>query len=117
VIAIFKFCSFSFIDREPGACKLYPEIEINNIIFFYELPVGKCIFKGCRFDATFPYQNIIIWSGSGGNRFVGQVRKADYLVPELNIQNGELIGKIFNFLLSAYMYFPLSLLLQLSCYP
>lgn len=65
--------ALAFVDGEAGACDFYAEVEVDEVVFFGEFPVGTGVFgEGFDVAAFFDYE-VVVGCAAFGYFVVGDV--------------------------------------------
>ena len=66
--------TLSFIDRKTGACDLHTQVEVDQVIFLRQFPVGQRVFRQLRFHSAHLFHLIIIGANTFGHFIIRDIR-------------------------------------------
>ncbi len=116
-----QLCAFTFIYRESRACNLNAQVEINQVIFLGQFPVGQGIFGKFGFHASHFLHHIVVGAYAFGHAIVGNVgngvKQSLQIIGSLLHIGLQFFVGLFQFghtALGGFRFFSLTLLHQLS---
>ena len=69
-----KLCTFSFVYRKTCSCDFNTQVEVYQIIFFCQFPVGKCSFGTFGFHSSHFLDDIVFGTYTFGYTVIRNIR-------------------------------------------
>ena len=73
-----KSCTLTLVNRESCSCKLYAEIEVDDVVLLGKVPVRKIVLTKLRNLVTLLYNHIVLCTFSFRNLVTWDIWKKNY---------------------------------------
>ena len=78
-------CSLADIEGEAGACHLHSELEVDEVVFPDEVPVGECVLGEVGHRAAGLLHHIVVGGEAFGHIGAGEVGDGEQQVAHLHL--------------------------------